>query len=713
MAFSLPCRIHGDFPLTKEPMKIRRSFLITASLVTALCVTTSSPVAANADTVTTSIFTPPATVSGSTLGGVFSDGEGGTYQIFRSGQTRTMIRVLSTGSVDTAFNSNTPVTIGVPPNLQSSDSIRQTGTVNAATKKWWAATAPQNPSTVVTAGITITSGDSLGALSFTKNIGGSTLKSKCEEFIANTTSIQSPSLLARRGGGMWLSMLCGFANAQVLFPLTQSGDFDSSATSVSLAAAHGSSATCTLQVRAIADPTSKAPAPELWALRGEHNFQENSSCPMNTNSASSIASNFVALAGLSIAENGTVTRTVLSTSPLLPGGMRIDPGGRVVALVSEVADTTKLKVIRLNSSGALDTTVGTNGFKDVPTGTLPAGATQLFTSIIGVVTTAERTYFVVSLTDGEVNRYTNITTPRVHGVRMGLLSPADGWATGFGTNGIGARATTTLPENWFNTGGISFTGSVVNSKGQPTVFSFGETSISYNVWTAIADATGGGDGGTGLGGFTRDTGGAPSAGDNNSATGRIDTKVYTRLPSTVQLNTAFTVLSPTRAVTHTLTSNTANICVVSGSHVVAIATGRCNVTVTRTSDKKAQRTLRTTVGKKISTLGSEVTASEPITFSIASARLTSTARTQIAEIATSAATAKAIVVVGHAAALTESRFNFAISRKRSDTVQRALRRAKVAAPVTATARGTSQQISRKKTESAQAQNRRVVVYLIP
>jgi outer membrane protein OmpA-like peptidoglycan-associated protein len=394
--------------------------------------------------------------------------------------------------------------------------------------------------------------------------------------------------------------------------------------------------------------------------------------------------------------------------------MRIDPGGRVVALVSEVADAAKLKVIRLNASGALDTTVGTSGFKDVPTGALPAGATQMFTSIIGVVTTAERTYFVVSLTDGEVNSYRNdSTTPRVHGVRMGLLSPAEGWASGFGTNGIGARVTTTLPENWFSTGGITFTGSVVNLKGQPTVFLFGQTSISYNVWTAIAGATGGGEGGSGLGGFTRDTGGAPSAGINGSATGRIDTKVYTRLPSVVQINTAFTVLLPTRTATHTLTSNTGNTCVVSRSHVIAIGIGRCNVTVTRKADKKVLRILRTTVSKKISTLGSEVTVSDPISFSIASARLTSSARTKIAEIAASAANAKAVVVVGHAAALTESRFNFAISRKRSDAVRQALRRAKVAAPVTATARGTLQQISPKKTEAAQAQNRRVVVYLVP
>lgn len=705
-------------------MSRRRPLMIAIALVAGFIATTSSPAAANTDTVTTSTFTPPASVSGATLSTAFSDGEGGTYQVFRSGLTHTMIRVLGTGSVDTAFNNNTPVAIGVPTNLQSSDAVRQTGLINAATKQWWTTIAPQNPSTVVTAGVTITSGDSKGTVSFTKNISGSTLKSKCEEFIANSTFIQNPFLLARRGGGMWLSMLCGFSNAQILFPLTQSGDFDTSAASVSLVAAHGSNATCAYQVRVIADPTSKAPAPEIWALRGEHNFTENSQCPTFTNSASSIASNFVALASLSIAENGTVTRTVLSTSAVLPDGMRIDPGGRVVALVSEVVDTTKLQVIRLNANGAVDTTVGTNGFKDVPTGALPAGATRQNSQIIGVVTTAERTYFVVSLSDGEVNNYSNTsTTPRVHGVRMGLLSPADGWASGFGTNGIGARVTTTLPENWFSTGRTTFTGLAVNLKGQPTAFSFGETSTSYHVWTAIAGATGGGDGGTGLGGFTRDTGGAPSAGEpgtpgfaggSGSATNlRVDNKVFMRLPASAQVNTAFTVLTVSAARTQTLVSNTRNTCVISSRHVIAVSTGRCTVVVKNKNNGSTLRTLRTTVSTKVSTLGSEITVSSPIQFKQASSRLSKLARTQLAEMATAATSAKAVVVVGHAAALTDSRFNDAISRNRANAVKDALVKAKIKVPVTITWRGKLQQISTKKTEAEQAKNRRVVVYLVP
>ncbi|CAB4649140.1 unannotated protein [freshwater metagenome] len=706
-------------------MKIRRSFLLTASLVAALCVSTASPAAASAGTVTSTVVTPPAVVSGSSLATAFNDGAGGSYQVYSSGQTRNLIRVLSTGVVDTAFNAGAAVPIGIPASLANSGTIRLNATTHAGTGKWWTVASDQMPSSSSGAGITITSGNVQGVVSVTKNIDSATVISKCAEHVSGASTFQTPSLLPRRNGGVWLLVTCGTSLevnfAQVLSPLTEAGEFDTASRTVSTRAAHGSTASCNLLSTLVADPTSKAPAPEVWMIRPEHNYQESSQCVTGTfgQNASAritgVAGAYVALASLAVSPDGTVTRTQLATSPALqPGGMRIDPGGRPVALAAEITDRTKIKAFRIKADGSLDTSVGTNGFRDLDAGALPAGATALNTSITGIVTTADRTYFAIALSDGEVSGYaSNSTTLRVHGFRMGLASMTDGWATGFGTNGIGSRVTTTLPENWFALGRVVATGSTVNAQGEPQNLTLSQTSTSLNIWGAIAGATGGGEGGTGLGGFTRDTGGAPSAGNNGSATGRIDTKVYTRLPSTVQLNTAFTVLSPTQATTQTLTSNTGNTCAVSGSHVVAIATGRCNVTVTRKRDKKVLRTLRTTVNKEISTLGSEVTASNPITFSIASARLSSAARTQIAEIATSAANAKAIVVVGHAAALTESRFNFAISRKRADAVRRALRRANVAAPVTATARGTSQQISRKKTEAAQAQNRRVVVYLIP
>lgn len=60
-----------------------------------------------------------------------------------------------------------------------------------------------------------------------------------------------------------------------------------------------------------------------------------------------------------------------------------------------------------------------------------------------------------------------------------------------------------------------------------------------------------------------------------------------------------------------------------------------------------------------------------------------------------------------------SKSNFVISHNRAVAVRAALVAAKVKAPITAVSRGTIEQISTAKTESAQAKNRRVVVYLVP
>ena len=710
----------------------RRALTLTATLVATVLASTAAAVSASSGTVTSTPLTAPTSVSGASLAFAFNDGTGGSYQVYRSGQTRSMIRTLSTGAVDTAFNGGAAVTIGVPANVATTGAIRLTGITHAGTQKWWTVTTSQNPSDAATGGVTVTSGDSKGAVALTKSIAGSAILAKCNENRSGAAAIQSPALLARRNGGVWLQIICIVNNVNEVnfIPLTEAGEIDTATKPVSTASAHGGSASCVLFPSVVADPTSKAPAPELWIIRAEHNFLENSRCANGANNptqVAGVAGAFVALSSLAVTADGSVTRTQLATTPALqPGGVRIDPGGRPVALASEITDNTKVKMFRLKADGTLDTTVGTGGFRDLTTGALPAGATRLVTSIVGVVTTAERTYFVISLYDAEVGVYNNVTTPRVHGYRMAMASVTDGLATGFGTGGIGARVTTTLPENWFSNAGIIATGATVNLKGQPQVLTIGETSTTLNVWAAITGATGGGEGGTGLGGFTRDTGGAPSAGekgtvgtpggattDATTTTGRVDKTLYGSLPSTAQVNTVFTVLTAATARTQTLVSNTRSTCVVSGRHVIAIAPGRCTVTVALKGDGTASRTLRTTVTRAASTKGSQVTASKPIVFSVASAALSRTARAQIADIAKSAAGASSVVVVGHAAALTESPFNFAISRNRANAVRDALRSAKVKAPITVTARGTLQQISTTKTESAQAQNRRVVVYLIP
>ena len=698
-------------------MRKRLAFSIAATLVMAIIASNPSSVSAAAGDVTSTALTAPSAVSGGNLALAFNDGAGGSYQVYRSGQTRSLIRILPSGTVDTAFNSGSAVALGVPSALATTGVIRMTGMTHAGTQKWWTvSTASSNSSA---AGISITSGDNKGTTSFTKTIDGATILAKCVELNPTAAMFQSPSLLARRNGGVWLQVLCivGNTNIATFFPLTDTADFDATSKSFSAAAAHGGSASCALMPAVAADPTSKAPAPELWIIRTEHNFSENSSCVSGTNSPAQIAGvagAYVALASLSVTADGTVSRTQIATSPALStGGMRIDPGGRPVALASEITDNTKVKMFRLKAGGGLDNSVGTNGFRDLDTGTLPTGAVRLQTAIVGVVTTADRTYFAIQLYDSETGTYmNNITTPRVHGYRMAMASVADGWATGFGTRGIGARVTTTLPENWFSNGGINSTGTTVNAKGEPQNLTIGETTTSLNVWSTISGATGGGEGGSGLGGFTRDTGGAPSAGQSGT-TKRVDSKIYSSLPASMQVNTAFTTFSASTARKLSLVSTTPTTCVVSHRHVIALAIGACSVSVVRKGDDSTVRTLQSTVTKKTSTSGSEITASKPLIFSLASARLTKTARGQIADLATSAGDMSAVVVVGHAAALTESPFNFAISRNRAEAVRAALLRAKVKAPITVTARGTQDLISNKKTEAAQAQNRRVLVYLIP
>lgn len=716
-------------------MKFRRSLLALApALAGVLTLSTQVALAAPGDLTSTTV-TAPASVSGATLRSSFSDGTGNTYQVYASGQTVTMIRMTAAGAADATFNSGTPVSLGMPTALQTSGAFRVNGFTNPTTSNWWTWVSPSDLNSFATMGVTLTSGTKTGTVSFTKNITGASIVASCAEFLTGSTNFQSPNLLPRRDGGAWLSFNCisptSINSIFVLVPLTATGDVDATSKTISSSAQHGSTAACVLFPNVIADPTSKAPAPELWVLRTEHNFQTSGRCEtfVQTSTASSFASNFVALSSLAVTSNGTVTRTVIPTTKAVqPGGSRIDPGGRVVFLTNEIADTTKVSMSRLAANGSLDNTVGTAGFLSIDIGALPTGATAASTTLSGLVTTNDRVYFVVQIYDREISQYINSsTTPRAHGYRMGLVSPTTGWEPKYGTAGIGGRALTTLPENWFTTGKVIATGSTVNAKGEPMLYVFEENATKLYTWAAITGATGGGEGGTGTGGFTRDTGGAPSLGSGaattapkgttsdatGTKTGSKDARVYTALPSGVRVNKAFTLLSAVGAKSMTLTSQTRSVCVVSARHVVMIDSGRCRVSVTDTSTGAVVRTLSTLVGTSGSTLGSDVTVGGPIRFAQASATLSRTARSQLVTVANNAKGAAAVVVVGHAAELTDSSFNFAISRNRAVAVARELRRAKVTAPITTVSRGTIEQISTDKTEAAQAKNRRVVAYIIP
>jgi len=124
--------------------------------------------------------------------------------------------------------------------------------------------------------------------------------------------------------------------------------------------------------------------------------------------------------------------------------------------------------------------------------------------------------------------------------------------------------------------------------------------------------------------------------------------------------------------------------------------------------------MTTTVKKSEVEAGTTLTTDEPIMFKQASIKLSKQAQAQVAELAAAAKSASRIVVIGHSAALGEvSAYSYAISRDRALAVKAALVKAGVKATIEIVALSYSQPESTKKTEAAQAKNRRAEVFLFP
>jgi outer membrane protein OmpA-like peptidoglycan-associated protein len=693
-------------------------FLLAASLIGGVLALTTTPVNAASGDVTSTAFTAPASVSGQTLKTAFADSTGGSYQIFQSGQTLTMIRIKQDGSVDSAFGGSGTVLIAVPSQLQSSGALRAVGATNPKTSTWWVSvsgTGQDGPTD--TNDVALTSGTLQGTNIINKSVTAATIIAQCASFTAGTIKYQAPSVTVRRNGGAWVSAVCmtsaDAVASQVFIPLTSSGDPDASAASFGSAVSYGGTGNCG-RIATIADPTSVAPAPELWITRTEFTRDK---CGLEP-----AASEIHAVSVLAVSNDGTIVRTQLSTSKLIVNGVRIDPGGRPVFLTKDAGDNSKLFMSRLKTDGSLDTTVGTDGFLSLDTGALPAGANYLTATFAGVVTTEDRVYFVIQLSDSEIELYqNNSTTPRTHGYRMALAAPAVGWAPTYGTGGIGQRHTTVLAENAFSLGRFAATGSTVDSTGRPVNFTFTDSTTSYNVWATIAGATGGGEGGTGLGGFTRDTGGAPSlgsgggSGSSGSVSGdtRVDKKVYSKLPRTTEVDTALLALTIKQARTRTLTSLTTKTCVIAGRQVALISVGSCVVQVKDKASKRLIRTLRTKVTKKTSQYGTTMIATDPIYFGAGSSVLSAKSMKQVQALVKEANSASSIVVVGHATSLPVKATNFILARQRAARVAALMVQLKVKTPAVVVTKGSTEPASTKKTLKELAKNRRVVVYLIP
>jgi outer membrane protein OmpA-like peptidoglycan-associated protein len=146
--------------------------------------------------------------------------------------------------------------------------------------------------------------------------------------------------------------------------------------------------------------------------------------------------------------------------------------------------------------------------------------------------------------------------------------------------------------------------------------------------------------------------------------------------------------------------------------------GTCRLEVLDKSTKRVVRRLSTRVRTDEATAGTTVNGQDAISFQRISTRLSASARAQVAELATTAAEAKRVILIGHTALLTENNVsNNRIALQRAARVKAALRaefkKAGVKVPISIVSVGSQAPISTKKFESRQTVNRRVEVYLIP
>ena len=689
------------------------SFALAAGVVTIATGSARATTAAGVSTTTTA--NGPAAVSGLTIAGVTSARDGGMYYAYQnaSGDNYSLVKQKADKTFDTTFGTAEVVTVPGAP-LPMGGGNRRMSIVSDLDNKWWTVSSASggtgNIAAVATGGAT---GQPTAQANFTFATLAATCAAALPAYSPSSWLIGTVNLFARRTSGVWMTFFCSGnasapANAMVLVALKNDLSIDTSIPSVALTEAQGSSAQCRT-AGVISDPTGPAGSPEIWVSRQEHTKLDQ----MGTCFFPSAASDVSGYDILRISSTGVVTRTaVASAGDAFDArfSLRLDAGGRPLMVGASYADTSKLVMARLKTDGTLDTSVFASGFTSLPIGAAPAGATTVNATIMGIITSAEKVYISVLLTDQEKSSFScNATTPLAFGYRTAVLSYANGYTATFGTNGVSDRVTFNAPEKAICT--FLSGGSSVANTGSPRIAYTNGTSLFYTEWQRPSDATGGSEGGTGTGGYTKDTGGAPSSGESSGAT-RTDKKIYKKLPTTVQADTALKVLSAKDAKTLDIRTTTPRICVALTTSVLMVNNGRCIVRIIDEDTKKVLRTMTTTVKAAEVEAGSLLTTDEPIMFKMASARLSKAAQDQITELAKAAENASRVVVIGHSASLGDvSAYSYAISRDRANAVRAALVKAGVKATIEVVTLSYSQPISTKKTEASQAKNRRAEVYI--
>lgn len=717
---------------------------VSIALVAGSLVIGASSAGAAPGNITSATVTPPAALNGLSASTTVSSRDGGMYYAYASGTDYKVFKAKPDGTQDTTFGTGGVADApGVVTALTGNRRVTMTSDLNG---RWWLVNTVNSISgTVQSSDIRVIGGGATGAPDVDFVIPQASSWAWCSTAYpditgATTWNVQGATVQPKRGGGLWISALCtglggastGTENRPVLVSYTDKG-VQGSAAPVGFMNALGSTSPC-YSVNVIADPTGATGSPEIYAVRTEHTKMRTGSTTACDLLSSATAAEITGYSIVKVASDAsTSTWKIPSVNDTSDGFVapRIDPGGRVILVNTNVADTSKLSIRRIKTDGTLDTTIGTGGITTIDVGAAPAGQTSVTASVAGIITSPTKVYLAIALYDMTRTGFSCVSTTQLTlGYRMVVASPSDGVLGSWGTSGVGDRSTLSLVEK-DACGRQTSSGRSVDTDGRPRLVRLDNGTAILDVWTAPADANGGGEGGTGSGGPTTDTGGAPSKGDGlqvslpkqggsaGSTTGgatetRVDAKVYTALPATSSSLTALTVLTGTESRTLVLVSRTPATCVTVAVAVLMVDAGACTVRVTRKTDGETVRTLRTTVSAKDNGKGTTVTSGGSVSFAQASWTLSASALKTLSTVATSAAGASRVVVVAHAAALYDTRsYNFAISAKRAAAVKKALKTAGVKSTITTVNAGWNDPVSTKKTESAQSKNRRAVIYLFP
>lgn len=417
---------------------------------------------------------------------------------------------------------------------------------------------------------------------------------------------------------------------------------------------------------------------------------------------------------IAVQANGTVKKSFSypSGKDFYASRWIIDAQGRwntTVTIASGMSPSSTATLVRILPDGSQDTSIGTAGLKELtglPTSiTVNGVSVSMRYSVTGIANTATGSYFVGFASSGISScnyPYSGSFTTTVYPY---YFTPENGLVTTYGTNGIG-ESYSYLVNNADQCGGNSLAGvTYINSEGRPATLralaaiNAQTSSLNYVVWDAAQGVVGGGDG-------------TVSAA---SAAGRVDKKVYSsKLPTVAMPDSALTVLTAKQAQDLDIRTSTPKICIALTTSVMMVNPGRCVVRIIDEDTKKVLRTMTTTVKKAEVEEGTTLTTDEPIMFKQASTALSKTAKAQVAELAEAAKTASRVVVIGHSAALGEvSQYSYAISRDRANAVKAALVKAGVKVTIEVVALSYSQPETTKKTEAAQAKNRRAEVFIFP